>query len=78
MGANPGGGGGGQGDMSPPHVFFRWGTQYQMSPPPPRFCGWMNIRRYNDNFNCLYGILAVCFLDVFFFCVLVRKVCDVG
>ena len=63
MGANPGGGGG-RGDVSL-HVFFRWGTQYQMSPPPPRFGGRMNFGRYNVFF-------------FFFFFLLVRNVRDVG
>ena len=40
MGGNPGGGGGEtEGDVTspPPPRFWRWGTQYQMSPPPHVF-----------------------------------------
>ena len=34
MGGNPGGTGGGGRVPPPPPRFWRWGTQYQMSPPP--------------------------------------------
>ena len=62
MGANRGGGGGGGdgGDASPPR-FFRWGTEYQMS--PPTFCG------YDENWNFFmhFFFFFIIFLLVNFF-----------
>ena len=56
----------GQGDASPPR-FWRWGTQYQMSPPPPptRFFGRTIFRRKNRIFS------KIC-LTFFLFFLLVR------
>ena len=64
--------GGTGGRVPPPHV-FRWGTQYQMSPPPPRFGGRMNFGRYN-----VFFIFLIVFFFFFFFFLLVRNVRDVG
>ena len=47
------GGGGGTGGRVPPR-FFRWGTHYQMSPPPPRFWGRMKIDIINVPFCVIY------------------------
>ena len=65
--ATIGAGGGREKCVCPPHNplrFFRWGTQYQMS--PPRFLGRMNLGRYNVVF-CLF-FLAFFAYFLFFFC----------
>ena len=71
MGANPGGGG--TRGRVPPR-FFRWGTQYQMS-PPPTFWGRMNFGRYNLFF---FKAFLANFLSFFFFFLLVKIFCDVS
>ena len=65
------GGGGGTGGRVPPR-FFRWGTQYQMS--PPRFLGRMNFGRY----NVIFFFKLFWRISFFFFFLLVRNVRDVG
>ena len=58
-GRKSGGGGGGTGGRVPPR-FFRWGTEYQMS--PPRFVGTMKI----GTFLCIFFYFFAC--QIFFGC----------
>ena len=67
MGANRGGGTGGRVPPPPPPPrLFRWGTQYQMSPPPPRFGGRMKIDIINVPFCVIYIFFAPFFFFFFF------------
>ena len=57
-----GGGTGDAGDASPPR-FFRWGTEYQMSPPPPHVL-W--VRWKLELFNAFFLFFFAC--QIFFGC----------
>ena len=71
-----GGGGGGQGDVSP-HVLEGGGHNIKC-PPPPRFWGWMIIHLYNDPFYMVCDVVDPFSFLFFLFFLLVRKVCHVG
>ena len=58
------GGGGGTGGRVPPPRFFRWGTEYQMS--PPRFVGTMKIGTFLCTFFFFFFFFFAC--QIFFGC----------